>query len=100
MPDDKSDPDLPYPLLMLHRDIGRIEGRVCALEGAVTEIKSWLSTISRQVTEIHGIISSSKGESKGERTVINQITKFLIWLSGMAGTALTVWAAVKYGVKQ
>ena len=88
--------DLPAPLLTLHRDIGRLEGRVGALEGAVSEIKTWLSTIARQVTEIHGIISSDKGKEKGERTVITQVGKFVAWLSGIAVAAFTAWITVKY----
>lgn len=53
---------MPTGISDIHRDLGRLEGRVGALEMAMTEIKTSLNAIFSKLNDIKADIAGQKGQ--------------------------------------
>lgn len=89
--------DAPVPLLLMHRDMGRLEGKVQALEGDMREIKGSLRTIYGRINEVWTIVSEVTGEQKGERESRRDLFGMFGWGVSVSIAGLTAWIMVKYG---
>ena len=56
--------------MQIHRDLGRLEGRVSALETAMNKIEAALGTIFSKLNEIQQDIATSKGKENGQSKTI------------------------------
>src|SRR5581483_4879746 len=97
MPELLDNADTPVPLLLVHRDIGRLEGRVQALEGDTRDIKSSLNVIYGRINEIWSVVSLASGEKKGERQTKHEIADIVGWCVNALIASLTAWVMVHYG---
>ena len=58
------------------RDIGRIEGRLGAMEGDISEIKSSLGDLTKHHDAINSYINQQKGEKRVVAMVAGSISAF------------------------
>lgn len=58
------------------RDIGRIEGRLGAMEGDISEIKSILSDNAKHNEDVNNYINQQKGEKRIVAAVAGSVSAF------------------------
>ena len=58
------------------RDIGRIEGRLGAMEGDISEIKTSLGEMAKHHEAVNGYINQQKGEKRIVAAVAGSVSAF------------------------
>jgi len=81
----------------IHRDLGRLEGRVGALENAMTEIKGALTIIFSKLNEIKEVVSKQQGsEDEKEKSNGNLLQLIYLGLIPLIASAFSVYLTVKF----
>jgi hypothetical protein len=81
----------------VHRDLGKLEGRMDAVEQTMSDVKQWMIQISNKLTAIQSSVDNSSGTAAGEKTSKDRMWNMLTWLCSTAVALLTVWAMIHYG---
>jgi hypothetical protein len=81
----------------VHRDLGRLEGRIGALEQTMTDVKQWMISISNKLSAIQTSVDSSSGTAVGEKTTTDRLWTILAWLASTAVAIATIWVMIHYG---
>ena len=63
------------------RDIGRIEGRLGAMEGDISEIKSSLNDLTKHQEVVNSYIDQQKGEKRIVAAVAGSVSAFAAGLA-------------------